>query len=152
VICADAGLVIVAAPDAATGTAVAVMPVKVAHWATTNAIIAELAAARVICKVTVAEVAVTAVSAKVVVVHAMFGVAIVTSVVIAACGVVVNAVVVVVVAVGNLCIKLPQPCCLGLGCFCIVCFLLFALTIWLDFGNFCFGFGGFRQVGQWGSE
>jgi hypothetical protein len=94
----------------------------------------------------------TAVSAEVVVMCAVFGVAVVTGVVVAARGVVVNAVVVVVVAVGNLHIKSPQLHCLGLGHFCIVCFLLFMVTIRLDFGNFCFGFGGFRWVGRQGSK
>jgi hypothetical protein len=54
-ICADAGLVAVAAPDAATGMAVAVVPVKVVCWATTDAIITELAATRVVHKTVAVE-------------------------------------------------------------------------------------------------
>jgi hypothetical protein len=48
VICANAGLVLIAAPDTATGAAIAIVPVKVMHWATADAVITELAAARVI--------------------------------------------------------------------------------------------------------
>jgi hypothetical protein len=48
VIHANAGLVVIAAPDAATGTAVAVVSAKVVHWAIADVVITELAAAGVV--------------------------------------------------------------------------------------------------------
>jgi hypothetical protein len=149
--------------------------VAVARWATADAVITELAAARAVHKTVAVEaagiagggafsvvvrrgafmlvvepvavwveykvaIAEAAVGAKVVV-RAAFGVAVVGGVVVVVCShcIVVNAVVVVVVAAGNLRFKLPQLRYrgrIGLDCFRIVGFLLFAVTIQLDFDDF----------------
>jgi hypothetical protein len=82
------------------------------------------------------EVAVAAISTEVIVVHAAFGVVVVGGVIVVVRDVVVSAIVVAVVAaVGSLRFQLPQLLCWGLGCFCIIGFLLFTATTRLDFGG-----------------